>query len=121
LTFDFREIVTQYGLVHKNMVDALNTERSLCKKVESKINEIVHIIELKDLSASEMSKFYKHLKDLYRSRRQHKEHIIVFQNIIEHQKNPMEEMKESEARFDRYKKETELSYKKFQQGQKEPS
>lgn len=111
--FDFTEIVTQYDSAHKNMIEALNNERLRCKKVDSRISEVAHIIEYKDLSASEMSKFYKYLKVLYRIRRCHKERSIVFQNIIVHHKNPVDELKESDVRVNRYRKEAELSYKNF--------
>jgi DNA repair ATPase RecN len=107
------ELVQQYELALKNMLDTLAKEQLLSQKLDSKINDFQHIIEYKDLSASEMSKVYKHLKDLYRLRRQHKENIILLKNIIEHRKNSKDEFKESDTRLARYKRESENSYKKF--------
>lgn len=111
--FDFKDLVTQYELARKNMMDTLTNEQLLIKKLDSKINDFVHIMECKELSASEMSKVYKHLKTLYKQRRQHKENSIVLQNIINSRKTSDEEYKESDVRLARYKKESEISYKKF--------
>lgn len=88
---------------------AINDKQKLAA-VMTEINDLLHIIEYKELSASAMSQVAKRLKDLYRERRVLKENLIMLENIFQNKKDPTIELKNSEGRLAKYKSEAEASY-----------
>lgn len=50
--------------------------------LDKQVNDHYHVIELLDLSASELSKVTKSLKALLRERREVKEHVIAVSNFL---------------------------------------
>lgn len=75
-------------------------------KVDSKINDINHIIEYIDLPANKMSKLTKLLKELYKIRRVYKEDIIVLRNILQNKKDARSEITASKTRVARHESES---------------
>jgi len=103
---NLNSIVNDYETSRQAMLDRVKNDRMKQSQVDSTINDILHAIEYTDISASNMSKMTKYLKQLYITRRELKESIIVIDNIIRNNKSPNDELVKSEERFNRYKVES---------------
>lgn len=85
--------------------------------LDRQVNDHYHVIELLDLSASELSRVTKSLKALLRERREIKEQVIAVSNFLsstaESTKPPEITRKNAKQREDKYVAEALQSYEKI--------
>jgi hypothetical protein len=109
-TQDLIQSIKDLAAVTTSLTAQATSDKQKLALVLSEINDLLHIIEYKELSASSMSKVSKKLKELYRERRVLKENLIMLENIFQNKKDPTAELKNSEGRLAKYRSEAEAAY-----------
>lgn len=110
---DLTQTVRELASVTTVLTNRATDDKQRAALVMQEINDLLHIIEYKELSASTMSKVSKRLKELYRQRRELKENLIILENVFQNKKDPAGELKNSEARLAKYKAEADASYQRL--------
>lgn len=91
----------------KNQKNELN---KLVGTLDRKVNDLYHVIELLPLSASELAKVTKTLREVLQQRREAKENIIAVSNFltttVEKVKPKEVQDKNAELREDKYRQES---------------
>lgn len=102
-------------------INKLKTQKGILNArvgtLDKQVNDHYHVIELLDLSASELSKVMKSLKSLLRERREVKEQVIAVSNFLsasaENIKPVEVSQKNAKAREQKYVTEALQSYEKI--------
>lgn len=109
----FKTSVNAFADAANVLNDELNASRLKLSAVQAELNNILHVFEYLDIDASTASRLTKKMKELYKIRREYKEKNIICQNILDHHKNPSQEIVSSMERVLRYKNEAMNSLTKF--------
>jgi len=115
LSTEFKILVTRLVATKEEIATATKKSHDELSHIQSKITDLMHVIEFVSMSASMMSKLSKELKLLLGSRRIHKENLIISENIMKNGKDPFDEMSKSDIRMKRYEIESGVSFKKFRE------